>query len=251
MLLPERIILVTGASAGIGLAALRVFAEEGAAVIGLARRVGDAASELEALRAAGHRVWFQTADITRPGDIERVLDFVEREVGPLDGAFNNASITQDAYPIDDLPESVFDEVLAINVKGTWRCLRAELATMKSRGRGAIVNTSSIAGVRGFPGLAAYTASKHAILGLTRSAALDAAAWGIRINCLCPGTTRTPMMERQMRTRPGGEQTTLARIPLGRIASAEEQAQAAAWLLSDRASFVTGEELVVDGGGTIR
>lgn len=251
MLLRERIILVTGASSGIGLAALRVFAEEGAAVIGLARRIGDAGGELEALRSAGHRVWFETADITKAGDVERVIDFIEREAGPLDGAFNNASITQDAYPVDELPESVFDEVLSINVKGTWRCMRAELAAMKRRGRGAIVNTSSIAGVRGFPGLAAYSASKHAILGLTRSAALDAAASGIRINCLCPGTTRTPMMEQQMRTRPGGEQITLARIPLGRIASPAEQAQAAAWLLSDRASFVTGEELVVDGGGTIR
>jgi NAD(P)-dependent dehydrogenase (short-subunit alcohol dehydrogenase family) len=251
MLLSQRTILVTGASSGIGLAALRVFAEEGAAVVGLARQPGAAATAVAELRAAGHRAWFEAADITRPGDVERVIAFIEREVGPLDGAFNNASITQDAWPVDELPETVFDEILAINVKGTWRCLRAELTTMKSRGRGAIVNTSSIAGVRGFPGLAAYTASKHAILGLTRSAALDAAAWGIRINCLCPGTTRTPMMERQMRTRPGGEQTTLARIPLGRIASADEQAQAAAWLLSDRASFVTGEELVVDGGGTIR
>ena len=251
MLLRERIILVTGASSGIGLAALRVFAEEGAAVIGLARRAAGASAEVDALRAAGHRVWFETADITKPGDVERVLDFIERDVGPLDGEFNNASITQDAYPVDELPEAVFDEVLSINVKGTWRCLRAELAAMKPRGRGAIVNTSSIAGVRGFPGLAAYSASKHAILGLTRSAALDAAAWGIRVNCLCPGTTRTPMMEQQMRTRPGGEQITLARIPLGRIATPAEQAQAAAWLLSDRASFVTGEELVVDGGGTIR
>ncbi len=251
MLLSQRIILVTGASSGIGLAALRVFAQEGAAVVGLARQPGAAATAVAELRAAGHGAWFEAADITRPGEVERVIDFIEREVGPLDGAFNNASVTQDAWPVDELPEAVFDEILAINVKGTWRCLRAELAAMKSRGRGAIVNTSSIAGVRGFPGLAAYTASKHAILGLTRSAALDAAAWGIRINCLCPGTTRTPMMERQMRTRPGGEQTTLARIPLGRIASADEQAQAAAWLLSDRASFVTGEELVVDGGGTIR
>jgi NAD(P)-dependent dehydrogenase (short-subunit alcohol dehydrogenase family) len=160
-------------------------------------------------------------------------------------------VTQDAYAFDELPEAVFDELIAINVKGTWRCMQRELAVMKTRSRGAIVNTSSIAGLRGFPGLAAYTASKHAILGLTRSAALDAAAWNIRVNCLCPGTTRTPMMERQMLTRPNGEQGTLARIPLNRIASPAEQAEAAAWLLSDRASFVTGEELVVDGGGTIR
>lgn len=251
MLLQDRIILVTGASSGIGLAALEVFAAEGATVLGIARRDGNAHAEVQRLQAAGHRVHFMQADITNARDIDRVLAYVETDIGPLDGAFNNASITQDAYPFDELPENVFDEVIAINLKGTWRCMQRELAVMKPRGRGAIVNTSSIAGVRGFPGLAAYTASKHAILGLTRSAALDAAPWGIRVNCLCPGTTRTPMMERQMLTRPQGEQGTLARIPLNRMATPAEQAQAAAWLLSDRASFVTGEELVVDGGGTIR
>ncbi len=251
MLLQDRIILVTGASSGIGLAALGVFAAEGAAVVGLARRAGEAKAEVRRLQAGGHRVSFMTADITKAADVERVIGEIESGIGPLDGAFNNASITQDAWPFDELPESVFDEVIAINLKGTWRCMQQELAVMKTRGRGAIVNTSSIAGVRGFPGLAAYTASKHAILGLTRSAALDAAAWGIRVNCLCPGTTRTPMMERQMLTRPNGEQGTLARIPLNRFATPAEQAQAAAWLLSDQAAFVTGEELVVDGGGTIR
>lgn len=251
MLLHDKTILVTGASSGIGLAALGVFAREGARVTGLARRAEPAAATVATLRASGHHVDFVTADITVAGEIERVIADLEREHGALDGAFNNASVTQDAFPIDDLPEAVFDEVMGINVKGTWRCLRAELRAMRPRGRGAIVNTSSIAGVRGFPGLAAYTASKHAILGLTRSAALDAAAHGIRVNCLCPGTTRTPMMERQMRTRPGGESTTLARIPLNRFATPDEQANAAAWLLSDKAAFVTGEEIVVDGGGTIR
>lgn len=251
MLLQDRIVLVTGASSGIGLAALGVFANEGATVIGLARRAGEADAEVRRLQSAGHRVRFIAADITKSGDVARVVSEIESGIGPLDGAFNNASITQDAWPFDELPEAVFDEVIAINVKGTWRCMQQELAVMKTRGRGAIVNTSSIAGVRGFPGLAAYTASKHAILGLTRSAALDAATWGIRVNCLCPGTTRTPMMERQMLTRPNGEQGTLARIPLNRFATPAEQAQAAAWLLSDQAAFVTGEELVVDGGGTIR
>ena len=251
MLLKDRIVLVTGASSGIGLAALGVFAAEGAAVVGIARHAGEAEPEIQRLQAAGHRIRFFRADITKSDDVEQVITTVESEFGPLDGAFNNASITQDACPFDELPESVFDEVIAINVKGTWRCMQHELAVMKTRGRGAIVNTSSIAGVRGFPGLAAYTASKHAILGLTRSAALDAAAWGVRVNCLCPGTTRTPMMERQMLTRPHGEQGTLARIPLNRFATPAEQAAAAAWLLSDKAGFITGEELVVDGGGTIR
>ena len=251
MLLKDRIVLVTGASSGIGLAALRVFAAEGATVIGVARHIGAAQAEVQGLVAQGHAVRFHTADITQAGQLERIADLIERDIGPIDGAFNNASITQDAFPIDEIPESVFDEIMQINVRGTWLSMRLEIARMKRHRRGAIVNTSSIAGVRGFPGLAAYTASKHAILGLTRSAALDVADWNIRVNCLCPGTTRTPMMERQMLTRPNGEQGTLARIPLKRIATPAEQANAAAWLLSDSASFVTGEELVVDGGITVR
>jgi NAD(P)-dependent dehydrogenase (short-subunit alcohol dehydrogenase family) len=251
MLLENRVVLVTGASAGIGLAAMRVFAEEGAAVVGVARNPEVAKVEMEALQARGLRVSLKAADVTKTDQMEAIIAALELELGPLDGAFNNASQTQDAYPVDAIPEAVFEEILNVNLLGMWRCLRVELASMKRIGRGAIVNVGSIAGLRGFPGLAAYAASKHAVVGLTRSAALDAAQWGVRINCLCPGTTVTPMMQRQMRTRLGGEESTLARIPLKRFATAAEQANAAAWLLSERASFVTGEELTVDGGATIR
>jgi NAD(P)-dependent dehydrogenase (short-subunit alcohol dehydrogenase family) len=251
MLLENRTVLVTGASSGIGLAALRLFAQEGATVVGIARRINASLPQIEHLRAQGYRVWLRAGDITQEQELERLIEEIEADVGPLDGALNNASVTQDAYPIDEIPEGVFDELLATNVKGTWRCVRLELKRMKPRRCGAIVNVSSIAGIRGFAGLAAYTASKHAVLGLTRAAAIDAAPHGIRINCLCPGTTITPMMERQMRTRPGSEQSTLARIPLKRFAAPVEQANAAAWLLSERASFVTGKEIVVDGGITVQ
>ncbi|MGA0102508.1 MAG: SDR family NAD(P)-dependent oxidoreductase [Steroidobacteraceae bacterium] len=250
-LLAGRVILVTGASSGIGLAALDVFSREGAVVLGIARRTEPAAATVAALVAAGRRVAIESADVTRPGEVERVITLLETRHGPLDGAFNNAAMTQDAVAIDLMDEATLDQLFEINVKGTWRCLRAELKAMRPRRKGVIVNTSSIAGVRGFPGLSAYCASKHAVIGLTRSAALDAAEDGIRVNALCPGTTRTPMMERQMQTRPGGEQATLQRIPLARISESEEQAEAAAWLLSWRSSFVTGESLVVDGGATIR
>jgi NAD(P)-dependent dehydrogenase (short-subunit alcohol dehydrogenase family) len=251
MILESRVLLVTGASSGIGLAALRVFAEAGAVVIGVARNPSPAQPEVQRLVAEGHRVHCFSADIRRAGGIEEVVARIERDIGALDGAFNNASITQDACPIEEITEEVIDDILATNVKGTWRCLRAQIAVMKPRRRGAIVNTGSIAGTRGYEGLAAYSASKHAIIGLTRCAALDAAPHGIRVNCLCPGTTRTAMLERQMLTRPGGEQKTLDAIPLHRFATPAEQAQAAAWLLSDQSGFVTGETLVVDGGRTIR
>lgn len=251
MILDSRVILVTGASSGIGLAALSVFASEGATVIGTSRNAAGAKSEVERLRAEGRRVHFIPSDLRAPNGIDEVVRRIEAEIGPLDGAFNNGSITQDALPIEEITEELMEDVLATNVKGTWRSLRAEFAVMKPRRRGSIVNTSSVAGVRGIEGLAAYSASKHAIVGLTRCAALEGAKAGIRVNCVCPGTTRTPMLDLQMRTRPGGEQATLAMTPLGRFASAEEQAQAAAWLLSDRSGFVTGETLMVDGGRTIR
>lgn len=247
-MLEGKVILVSGASAGIGRAAVHLFAREGAKVIATARREAEGRA---AIAEAGNDARFKAADLRDVASIDALFGYIESEFGRLDGAFNNAAMTQDCVPLVDTPLELYQQVFDTNVRSIFLCMQRELRIMLRQGSGAVVNTSSIAGVRGFPGLSMYSASKHAVIGMTKSAALDAAAFGVRVNCICPGTTRTEMMEIQMRTRPGGEQETLKGIPLGRVSSPEEQAETAAWLLSDRASFVTGEQLIVDGGRTVR
>jgi NAD(P)-dependent dehydrogenase (short-subunit alcohol dehydrogenase family) len=247
-MLEGKVVLVTGASAGIGRAAVRLFCREGAHVVATARREAEGRA---AVLEAGNNARFKAADLRDRASIDSLFAFIESEFGRLDGAFNNAAMTQDASSIVDTPVELYEQIFDTNVRSVWLCMKHELRIMQRQRAGAIVNTASIAGTRGFPGLSLYSASKHAVIGMTKSAALDAAAFGVRVNCICPGTTRTEMMEQQMRTRPGGEEETIKGIPLGRVSAPEEQAEAAAWLLSDRASFVTGEQLIVDGGRTVR
>lgn len=234
-------LLVIGATAGIGAAIWRLAASRGQTVIGVGRN--RAAGEALASEAGGR---FIAADIAREEQVEALFDGLAGV--RLAGAINNAAMTHDSLPIDRIPIALFDEVFALNVRGLFLCLAREMGMLRGVG-GAIVNVASIAGKRGFAGLAAYSASKHAVIGLTRAAALDGAADGVRVNALLPGTTRSEMFERQMLTRPGGTEGTRARIPIGRIAEPAEQAEAALWLLSDAASFVTGECLTADGGTT--
>ena len=250
-ILEGKTILVTGMTSGIGKAAYQLFAKEGARVIGAARRA-DAGERIAAETAAtGARCGFMAADLTSGEEVRGLFAHIEDRWGVLDGALNNAAITQDFHLLPDTPDGLYDRIFDANVRSTWLCLAEEMRIMRAARRGAIVNMGSIAGVRGFRGLAAYTASKHAVVGMTKSAALDMAEFGVRVNCVCPGTTRTEMMEMQMITRPGGEAGTLKTVPLNRIATPVEQAQVAAWLLSDRSSFMTGEVVVSDGGSTIR
>lgn len=243
--LAGKTILVIGATAGIGAEICRRAVEAGASVVGIGRNIaaGERLSSQLGLR-------FIAADIAEASHVERLFRIIRDEQVQLAGAVNNAAVTQSAVPIDEMTIEDFDRLTAINLRGTWMCLSHEIRLMRGHG-GSIVNVASIAGKRGFAGLSGYCATKHGVIGMTRSAALDGASDNIRVNALLPGTTMTEMMEEQMRTRVGGLDGTLARIPLGRVAEPLEQANAALWLLSDESSFVTGECLTVDGGTTTK
>ena len=245
-LLQDKTILIVGASTGIGRAAARVFAEEGAAVVLAARTVGGLEELAAELATAGHRAIAVSGDVAEPVDVARFVDRAVERFGRLDGAFNNAGLTHGGR-LDEVSEEDFDRVMAVNVKGTWLCLREELRVMRAQGAGSIVNTASVAGYRGSAGLGAYTAAKHAVIGLTRAAAHDNGPDGIRVNAVAPGPTETPMLLE--RTDPDAVARRVAAMPLGKVARPEEVAEAAAWLLSDRASQVTGIVLPVEGGYT--
>ena len=241
-MLSGRHIMITGAASGIGKAAAHLFADYGATLMLVDRdeRVRGVAEEISGAHSA-------IADITDSAAVAEIV----ASFPSLDGAFNNAGIEGmegRMTPITDYPDAEFDRVMAVNVRGLWLCLKAQMPALQANGGGAIVNTSSIMGWLGAAGMAAYVASKHAVVGLTRTAALDGAGHGIRVNAVLPGAVATPMLtERGFTVNPGFEEFARTAHPLGRIAQPEEVAEAAAWLLSAKASFVTGHTLAVDGG----
>ena len=247
-LLDGKAVLLVGASTGIGVEAARVFAEEGARLV-LAARSADALETLASeLRADGHEVAVVVGDVTSGADVARMVDETVAAYGRLDGAFNNAGIGQVGL-LHEVSEEDFDRVMEVNVKGVWLCLREQLRVMRPQGFGSIVNTSSVGGYKGNTGLGVYQATKHAVIGLTRSAAHDNGPLGIRVNSVAPGPTRTAMIDAMLERDPTAMDKRLAAMPLGRIGSGTEVANAAAWLLSDRASHTTGMVLPVEGGMT--
>jgi NAD(P)-dependent dehydrogenase (short-subunit alcohol dehydrogenase family) len=245
-ILQGKVVLVIGASAGIGADAARVFAEHGASVMLVARTEAPLRAVADELTAAGHSADHVVADISVGSDVARAVDATVRRFGRLDGAFNNAGLTQ-AGRLDEVSEADFDRILAVNVKGVWLCLREELRVMRAAGAGSIVNVSSIGGLRGSSGMGAYQATKHAVIGLTRTAAHDNGPLGIRVNVLAPGPTETPMLMQTRAAIPGGVEARVAATPLRKTGTGAEVGEAAAWLLSDLASHISGVVLPVDGG----
>ncbi|HWC78859.1 MAG TPA: SDR family NAD(P)-dependent oxidoreductase [Pseudonocardiaceae bacterium] len=246
--LAGKVVLVVGASAGIGADAARVFAAEGAALMLVARTKAPLAELAEELTAAGHEVAYTTGDVAEAADVAGFVDATVARFGRLDGAFNNAAMTQGGR-LDAVPEAEFDRIMAVNVKGTWLCLREEVRVMERQGSGSIVNMSSIGGLRGSSGMGAYQATKHAVIGLTRTAAHDFGPLGIRVNVIAPGPTETPMLAETRRAIPGGVEARIASTPLRKVGTGPEVGATAAFLLSDRASQVSGVVLPVDGGFT--
>jgi NAD(P)-dependent dehydrogenase (short-subunit alcohol dehydrogenase family) len=244
--LSGKVLLVVGASAGIGADAARVFAEDGASVMLMARTAGPLQTIADALSADGFDVAHETGDVSVGADVARIVDATVERFGRLDGAFNNAAMTG-AGRLDEVTEEEFDRIMAVNVKGVWLCLREELRVMREQGSGSIVNVSSIGGIRGSAGLGAYQATKHAVIGLTRTAAHDNGPLGIRVNVLAPGPTETPMLDKTREAIPGGVEARIAATPLRKVGTGREVGDAASWLLSERASHISGVVLPVDGG----
>lgn len=240
--------LVTGGAAGIGKAAALAFARHGAKVA-LCDVKADRGEEVaHAIEGEGGRAIFRRADVSRAGDVDALIAETVQAFGRLDCAFNNAGIEGQLASTAECSEENFDRTLAINLKGLWLCLRREVQQMlRQGGAGAIVNMSSVAGLVGFENLPAYVASKHGVVGLTKTAALEGAAKGIRVNAVCPGVIHTEMIDRITGKDPAIERQFVGMEPMGRMGTPQEIAEAAVWLCSPAASFITGQALAIDGG----
>jgi NAD(P)-dependent dehydrogenase (short-subunit alcohol dehydrogenase family) len=246
-----KVALITGGGSGIGLATARAFAREGAHIVIGDRNVERGEEAVRLIREAGGTTSFRRTDVSVAVEVEALVDHAVTTFGRLDLAFNNAGIEGEVWPLADQTESNYDAIMDFNVKGVWLSMKYEIPRMLEHGGGAIVNASSVAGLVGFPGIGIYSASKHAVIGLTKTAALEYSAQGIRINAINPGLIDTEMADRLAAGVKTSKDDLAPLHPIGRIGRVEEVAAAVLWLCSARASFVTGHSMIVDGGFTAR
>ncbi|HEY0899346.1 MAG TPA: SDR family oxidoreductase [Sphingobacteriaceae bacterium] len=241
----HKVAIVTGGSFGIGRATALAFARRGAKVV-IADYLENSETP-EAVRRIGSEVLFVKCDVSDGQQVKAMVEQTIATFGRLDYAFNNAGVEGLSATTPECTEENWDKVLSVNLKGIWLCMKYELPEMLKLGKGAIVNCASIAGLVGFPGLPAYTASKHGIIGLTKTSALEFAKQGVRVNVVCPGVIKTPMIDRFTGYSKEAEKQFANQEPVGRLGDPQEVAEAVVWLCSDAASFVTGHSLAVDGG----
>jgi len=247
----NKVALVTGAGSGMGLTTAKAFAAAGAAVALLGDHEDEVRAAADELTRAGHKALAIRCNVADEQQVEAAVAKTVATFGRLDAAFNNAGVQSPVAETADASSDEFDRVNGINLRGVWNCMKYELRQMRKQGSGAIVNNSSIGGLVGIAGRGVYHASKHGVLGLTKSASLEYAARGIRINAVCPGTIETPMVTDMLEREPDAMKEIMRVTPIGRLGRPEEIASAVLWLCSEGAGFVIGHALVVDGGYTVQ
>ncbi|ACB95390.1 SDR family oxidoreductase [Beijerinckia indica] len=244
-----QVALITGAASGMGLTTAKAFAAAGAAVALADLNEEAVQTTTDALKAAGHKALGVVCDVSDEAQVAAMVENTVATFGRLDAAFNNAGIQVPPSDAADETAENFDRVNAVNLRGVWACMKHELRQMRVQGSGAIVNCSSLGGLVGLPSRAAYHASKHGVIGLTRSAALEYAPRGIRINAICPGTIDTPMVADMLTKQADAMKEIMRDQPIGRLGRSDEIADAVLWLCSSGSTFVIGHALAVDGGFT--